>query len=85
MERVSRLINALSDDGGESVIELEHLTYGIPKEEGLSEAELKKRQREFFADVYRLLIGRETGPRLGTFLWALPRARVKALLSAVRG
>ncbi len=77
---IERLRSELSSRPGASVADLEHLVYGIPKEEGLSEPELKKRQRAFFVHVYNLLIGKDTGPRLGTFLWALPREQVLALL-----
>ncbi len=37
-------------------------------------------QRQFFALVYRLLIGTETGPRLPTLLLAAGPARVRGLL-----
>jgi lysyl-tRNA synthetase class I len=42
---------------------------------------LKRVQRAFFKDVYMLLIGRDTGPRLGTFLWASDRKQILKLLS----
>ena len=42
--------------------------------------ELKTAQRAFFALVYRLLIGRETGPRLPTLLLAAGPERIRKLL-----
>jgi len=78
---VQKLHTALKEGGDQSIEELEHLVYAIPKEEGIDEKELKKRQRAFFADVYQLLIGQDTGPRLATFLWAVDRARVLQLLT----
>ena len=42
--------------------------------------ELKKAQRAFFALVYRLLIGRDTGPRLPTLLLAAGPERIRKLL-----
>lgn len=78
---ITALREALSRDGVESVEQLEVLVYAIPKEDGLDEKELKKVQREFFKHVYNLLIGRDTGPRLGTFLWAVDRSRVLDLLT----
>jgi lysyl-tRNA synthetase class 1 len=63
-----------------SVAELEFLTYQIPKDAMLSEAELKKIQRTFFQDIYNLLISKDTGPRLGIFLWAIDRDKVLELL-----
>ena len=64
-----------------NILELEKIVYCIPKSPELSEDELKKEQRAFFKDVYNLLIGKDTGPRLGTFLWAVDRERVIKLLS----
>jgi lysyl-tRNA synthetase class 1 len=42
--------------------------------------ELKVAQREFFALLYRLLVGRDTGPRLPTLLLAVGVERVHVLL-----
>ena len=43
--------------------------------------ELSAAQRAFFALLYRLLVGRETGPRIPTLLLAIGRERVRALLA----
>ena len=43
--------------------------------------ELRAAQRSFFALLYRLLVGRDTGPRLPTLLLAIGAERVRALLS----
>jgi lysyl-tRNA synthetase, class I len=64
-----------------SIGEIETLVYDIPKSPTASEDENKKLQREFFKHVYQLLIGKDTGPRLSTFLWAVPRDKVLSLLS----
>ncbi|ONK13372.1 lysine--tRNA ligase [Streptomyces sp. MP131-18] len=62
------------------------LVYGVPKAQaGLAQdakptPELKAAQREFFALLYRLLVGRETGPRLPTLLLAVGAGRVRTLL-----
>jgi lysyl-tRNA synthetase class 1 len=64
------------------------LIYGVPKQMlGLPmdvkpTAELKAVQRTFFVLLYRLLVGKETGPRLPTLLLATGAERVRALLSA---
>jgi lysyl-tRNA synthetase, class I len=42
--------------------------------------ELKVVQRTFFVLLYRLLVGKETGPRLPTLLLASGAERVRALL-----
>lgn len=77
---ITRLHQELIAKPDASIADLEFLAYQIPKDQNLSEAELKKEQREFFKDVYHLLIGKDTGPRLGTFLWAADRAQVLKLL-----
>jgi len=65
---------------------LSQLVYAVPKlQAGLPAdarptQELKAAQRAFFALVYRLMIGRETGPRLPTLLLAAGQDRVRALL-----
>ncbi|MEO6086236.1 MAG: lysine--tRNA ligase [Umezawaea sp.] len=63
------------------------LVYGVPKiQAGLAPdakptPELKVAQRTFFALLYRLLVGVETGPRLPTLLLAVGADRVRKLLS----
>jgi lysyl-tRNA synthetase class 1 len=62
------------------------LLYGVPKlQRGLPISapptpELKAAQRDWFILLYRLLIGKDTGPRLPTLLLALGRDRVRYLL-----
>ena len=63
-----------------SVNALNTLIYDIPKDASLTEKENSVRQRAFFKDVYQLLIGKDTGPRLSTFLWAVDRKQVLKLL-----
>ncbi|MEE4490080.1 lysine--tRNA ligase [Streptomyces sp. BE230] len=64
------------------------LVYGVPKVmEGLEAdakptPELKAAQRSFFALLYRLLVSRDTGPRLPTLLLAVGADRVRTLLGA---
>ncbi|WP_405216306.1 lysine--tRNA ligase [Agrococcus sp. Ld7] len=68
---------------------LTHQVYGVAKvQRGLEpgamvkgDKELSSAQRAFFALLYRLLVGRETGPRIPTLLLAIGRERVRALLS----
>lgn len=77
---VRALHEALKERDDHTVEELETLVYAIPKR-GDGDPDLKARQRAFFRHVYQLLIGKDTGPRLGTFLWALERKAVLALLT----
>ncbi|MEV5888375.1 lysine--tRNA ligase [Nonomuraea fuscirosea] len=64
------------------------LVYGVPKlQAGLpadakATPELKTAQRAFFALLYRLLVGRDTGPRLPTLLMAVGADRVRKLVGA---
>ncbi|MFG2637714.1 lysine--tRNA ligase [Streptomyces sp. NPDC048362] len=68
---------------------LTHLVYGVPKvQAGFPAdatpkelpAEIKTAQRTFFALLYHLLVGRDTGPRLPTLLLAVGQDRVRRLL-----
>ncbi|MGI5137936.1 MULTISPECIES: lysine--tRNA ligase [unclassified Streptomyces] len=70
---------------------LTHLVYGVPKvQAGFSPdatpkelpPEIKTAQRSFFALLYHLLVGRDTGPRLPTLLLAVGQDRVRTLLGA---
>ena len=76
-------------DGLDATWSLEGLTtlvYGVPKRMlGLPPdikptPELRAAQRSFFALLYRLLVGRDTGPRLPTLLLAIGADRVRELL-----
>ncbi|MEV5442280.1 lysine--tRNA ligase [Streptomyces sp. NPDC052644] len=64
------------------------LVYGVPKvmagldPEAKPTPELKVAQRDFFALLYRLLVSRDTGPRLPTLLLAVGADRVRKLLAA---
>ncbi len=70
---------------------LTHLVYGVPKVQAGFSAdagprelppEIKVAQRTFFALLYHLLVGRDTGPRLPTLLLAVGQERVRKLLGA---
>ncbi|EDY47835.1 lysyl-tRNA synthetase [Streptomyces clavuligerus] len=66
------------------------LVYGVPKvmaglePDARPTPELKVAQRTFFALLYRLLVTRETGPRLPTLLLAVGADRVRTLLCSKR-
>ncbi|RII22113.1 Lysine--tRNA ligase [Streptomyces sp. YIM 130001] len=83
------LVDGLDDHW--SLDGLTHLVYGVPKvQAGFPAdatakelpAEIKGAQRAFFALVYRLLVTRDTGPRLPTLLLAVGADRVRKLLGA---
>lgn len=79
-KQIQRLHDELQKLNNPSVSELEVLVYSIPKSPELNESDLKKAQRAFFKNVYNLLISKDTGPRLGTFLWAVDREKILKLL-----
>ncbi|WP_461018159.1 lysine--tRNA ligase [Streptomyces daliensis] len=65
---------------------LTQLVYGVPKvragfdPDAKPTPELKTAQRSFFALLYKLLVGGDTGPRLPTLLLAVGADRVRKLL-----
>lgn len=85
-ERVSLQLLLDGLDKQWSLNGLTTLVYGVPKiQAGLPldvkpTPELKVAQRSFFALLYQLLVGRDTGPRLPTLLLAVGADRVRTLL-----
>jgi lysyl-tRNA synthetase class 1 len=88
VERMSIEMLVDSLDDAWDLKELTALIYRIPRlVRGLpldtpADDELKRAQRSFFIALYTLLCGRDTGPRLPTFLLSLGKERVKHLLSS---
>jgi lysyl-tRNA synthetase class 1 len=88
-ERQRAAVRALLDglDAAWSLEGLTTLVYGVPKRMlGLPldvkpTPELRAAQRSYFALLYRLLVGRDTGPRLPTLLLAVGPERIRELLS----
>jgi len=68
---IHKLKDKLEENSNRDISELNELVYGIVKDESPDMKENAKRQREFFKVTYNLLIGRDTGPRLATFLWSI--------------
>lgn len=80
LQKVSHLHNYLQTNPAASVADIEAEVYAIPKVDGLELKELAPLQRAFFKDIYNLLIAKDAGPRLSTFLWAADRSTVLSLL-----
>lgn len=87
LQSLRLLLDGLADHW--SLDGLTHLVYGVPKVQAGFPAdatpkelppEIKTAQRSFFALLYHLLVGRDTGPRLPTLLLAVGQERVRALL-----
>jgi lysyl-tRNA synthetase class 1 len=80
------LIQGLDDHW--SLESLTALVYGVPKlmlglpMDSPPTPELKAVQRQYFGLLYRLLVGRDTGPRLPTLLVAAGASQICALLDA---
>ena len=74
-------------DGDWSLEGLTTLVYGVPKRllglpmDVKPTPELRTAQRSFFALLYELLVGRDTGPRLPTLLLAIGAEKVRGLLA----
>jgi lysyl-tRNA synthetase class 1 len=77
--QIETLRSALEQAPDADIEALETLAY-LPKDPALDEKTNKDRQRQFFRHVYQLLIGKDTGPRLGTFLSVMDRQTVLKLL-----
>ncbi len=56
------------------------LLYAIPKISGATETENSTKQLHFFKQIYQLLFGKDSGPRLATFLWEIPEGTLDNLL-----
>jgi len=79
VELIKKLKISLEGDAS-SVEKLEEIVYGIPKDPSLDIKGNIPLQKAFFKDIYNLLIGKDQGPRLATFLWAVDRKKVLKLL-----
>ncbi|GAB3079386.1 lysine--tRNA ligase [Intrasporangium mesophilum] len=84
-ESLRLLVDGLDDHW--SLDGLTHLVYAVPKiqrgldpEAKVKDPELSAAQRAFFALVYQLLVGKDTGPRLPTLLLAVGKAKVEQLV-----
>lgn len=60
--------------------QIEFELYAIPRRPEMTESEKKHAQRQFFKIVYTTLFGRETGPRLPTFVWASDKSNLLKLM-----
>jgi lysyl-tRNA synthetase class 1 len=66
--------------GPHSAEQLRELLYELPKSPLCSEQENTRRQRDFFSELYNLLFGLRSGPRLASFLWTAEPAHLARLL-----
>ena len=78
---IQKLCDCLQQSESVDISKLENVLYSLPKEHHDNEKELKKAQRQLFTNLYQLLIDRDTGPRLSTFIWAASKERVLPLIT----
>lgn len=78
-EHIKSLVNVLDENLDSK--DLETRLYDIPKNAVFDQKQNAPLQREFFKNIYMLLIDRETGPRLATFLTSIDKDKLKKLLN----
>jgi len=60
--------------------ELQTALYDVVKDGVLIDKELKQAQKRYFGILYNMLLGRDQGPKLGLFLMAIDKEKIKTLL-----
>ena len=78
-EWLSKTINLL-DNHYETTNDLQTALYDIVKDGVLVDKELKVAQKRYFQILYNMLLGMDQGPKLGLFLMALDKDKIKVLL-----
>jgi len=80
IEQVIELVKLLKSKKSVTEDEFKKRMYAIPKKDSLSDDKNKIRQKDFFLTVYKLLFGKEKGPRLNHFLYEIDNAEILPLL-----
>ena len=60
--------------------ELQTALYSVVKDGVLVDKELKQTQKRYFQILYNMLLGKDQGPKLGLFLMAIDKKKIKSLL-----
>ncbi len=60
--------------------DLQTALYAVVKDGVLADKELKQAQKRYFQILYNLLLGSDQGPKLGLFLMAVNKEKIKSLL-----
>lgn len=81
-KREIRILHDFIEKGQYDLDELNSFIYTVPKEarEDFEEEKKKQLQAEFFRNAYQLMIGKDAGPRLYLFLYAVEPHRYLHLL-----
>lgn len=75
-----RSARQLLSEGKHALEDFKEALYALPKKPVYSAQQNKDAQLRFFKNLYRLLLGKETGPRLAQFLLDINREKALALL-----
>ena len=70
----------LLDEEYKTSDELQTALYAVVKDGVLEDKELKKVQKRYFQVLYNMLLGKDKGPKLGLFLMAIDKEKIKSLL-----
>ena len=70
----------LIDNEYETTDDLQTALYNVVKDGILVDKELKQVQKRFFQILYNMLLGKNMGPKLGLFLMAIDKNKIKYLL-----
>lgn len=70
----------LLDDDFNTTDELQTALYSVVKDGILADKELKQTQKRYFQIIYNMLLGLDQGPKLGLFLMAIDKNKIKSLL-----
>ena len=78
-EWLSKTIDLLNEEF-KTTDELQTVLYSVVKDGVLVDKELKQTQKRYFQILYNMLLGKEQGPKLGLFLMAIDKEKIKSLL-----
>lgn len=70
----------LLDNNFNTTDELQTALYDVVKDGVLVDKELKQAQKRYFQVLYNMLLGNNMGPKLGLFLMAVDKEKIKSLL-----
>lgn len=70
----------LLEENFKSTNDLQTALYDVVKDGILADKELKQAQKRYFQILYNMLLGTDQGPKLGLFLMAIDKEKIKALL-----
>ena len=78
-EWLSKTIDLLNEEF-KTTDELQTALYSVVKDGVLVDKELKQTQKRYFQILYNMLLGKDQGPKLGLFLMAIDKEKIKSHL-----